>query len=313
MIGILGKQQCVDGTDEDNCEQLMFNECDPETDYRCRNGMCIDQEYFLDGDQGDCLDLSDEQYHTPYRFGRCTYQPDMICDERMPRAKLHFVCGDGEVLPEDAILQRDKYKASCESYRDKNYMCELDDYLTMWTDERNGHCLDWGFEEEIIDCNFMLKCAITKGRHRLCNCSANDCLEFMKLNCPQEILFPAGRIYAPFVENYYVSETLNFEKSRLPNYYSFTHSIKCDGFQARPNNISNIAHTDVMKLLRDTWMPWNLIYCQRSDRNESGFRYDKQCWNASYPNRAYHCPRAPYECISMDVVKDGWYDCLEGL
>ncbi|CAF4143355.1 unnamed protein product, partial [Rotaria sp. Silwood2] len=43
-----GEQQCIDGTDEENCDKLEFNECDLD-EYRCSNGMCIPDDYFLDG------------------------------------------------------------------------------------------------------------------------------------------------------------------------------------------------------------------------------------------------------------------------
>ncbi len=50
----LGKQQCMDGLDEDYCDKLEFNECEYD-EYRCLNGMCIPEEYWLDGDW-DCMD-----------------------------------------------------------------------------------------------------------------------------------------------------------------------------------------------------------------------------------------------------------------
>ncbi|CAF5058256.1 unnamed protein product, partial [Rotaria sp. Silwood1] len=46
------------GYDENNCDILELNRCDDD-EYRCMNGMCIPDEYFLDG-QYDCLDWSDE-------------------------------------------------------------------------------------------------------------------------------------------------------------------------------------------------------------------------------------------------------------
>ena len=44
-----GQQQCMDGLDEENCDFIEFNECE-ENEYRCVNGFCIDQEYWLDGE-----------------------------------------------------------------------------------------------------------------------------------------------------------------------------------------------------------------------------------------------------------------------
>ena len=43
-----GQQDCMDGYDEENCDKLEFNECE-DGEYRCVNGMCIDEEYWLDG------------------------------------------------------------------------------------------------------------------------------------------------------------------------------------------------------------------------------------------------------------------------
>ncbi len=48
----------MEGLDEDYCEKLEFNECE-EDEYRCANGMCIPEEYWLDGDF-DCMDWTDE-------------------------------------------------------------------------------------------------------------------------------------------------------------------------------------------------------------------------------------------------------------
>jgi hypothetical protein len=43
-----GEQQCRGGWDEENCDKLEFNECEDD-EYRCTNGMCIPEEYWLDG------------------------------------------------------------------------------------------------------------------------------------------------------------------------------------------------------------------------------------------------------------------------
>jgi hypothetical protein len=42
------EQQCENGLDEENCDKLEFNECE-EDEFRCDNGMCIPEEYWLDG------------------------------------------------------------------------------------------------------------------------------------------------------------------------------------------------------------------------------------------------------------------------
>jgi hypothetical protein len=41
-------QRCSNGIDEENCDKLEFNECEDD-EFRCTNGMCISEEFWLDG------------------------------------------------------------------------------------------------------------------------------------------------------------------------------------------------------------------------------------------------------------------------
>ncbi|CAF3776458.1 unnamed protein product [Rotaria socialis] len=95
-------QQCMSGLDENNCDKLEFNECEND-EYRCMNGMCIPEEYFLDG-EFDCLDWSDEiQY---YDDGNCPIEEASAqCDDRIcPRNQ--WPCGDGQCIPDRLQFQR---------------------------------------------------------------------------------------------------------------------------------------------------------------------------------------------------------------
>jgi hypothetical protein len=44
-----GTQRCSNGTDEENWDKLEFNECEDD-EFRCTNGMCIPEEFWLDGE-----------------------------------------------------------------------------------------------------------------------------------------------------------------------------------------------------------------------------------------------------------------------
>jgi hypothetical protein len=44
-----GTQQCLHGFDEENSDKLEFNECE-DNEFRCTNGMCIAEEFWLDGE-----------------------------------------------------------------------------------------------------------------------------------------------------------------------------------------------------------------------------------------------------------------------
>ncbi|CAF1557935.1 unnamed protein product [Rotaria magnacalcarata] len=44
-----GVQRCSNGIDEENCDKLEFNECEDD-EFRCTNGMCIAEDFWLDGE-----------------------------------------------------------------------------------------------------------------------------------------------------------------------------------------------------------------------------------------------------------------------
>jgi hypothetical protein len=44
-----GVQRCLNGIDEENWDKLEFNECE-DNEFRCTNGMCIAEEFWLDGE-----------------------------------------------------------------------------------------------------------------------------------------------------------------------------------------------------------------------------------------------------------------------
>ena len=63
-----GVVDCDRGDDEilELCSQVELNECDPEREFRCQNGMCIPLNLWSDGEP-DCPDRSDE---TSFRDGQ---------------------------------------------------------------------------------------------------------------------------------------------------------------------------------------------------------------------------------------------------
>ncbi len=45
---VTGFKRCSNGIDETNCDKLEFNECEYD-EFRCTNGICIAEEFWLDG------------------------------------------------------------------------------------------------------------------------------------------------------------------------------------------------------------------------------------------------------------------------
>lgn len=50
-----GIEQCHNGIDEENWDKLEFNECEDD-EFQCTNGMCIAEEFWLDG---ECTSVQD--------------------------------------------------------------------------------------------------------------------------------------------------------------------------------------------------------------------------------------------------------------
>ncbi len=115
-----GIQHCMYGYDEENCDKLEFNECEDD-EYRCVNGMCIPDQYFLDGEY-DCADLTDEK--EPFNDTKCTFQPiSYECDDRMC-LRSSWSCGDGQCIWNQFEFQFDRVAIQCNSLREQYYMCE---------------------------------------------------------------------------------------------------------------------------------------------------------------------------------------------
>ncbi|CAF4147052.1 unnamed protein product [Rotaria sp. Silwood2] len=143
-----GTQHCVDGTDEDYCEHLLLNECNPETEYRCKNGMCIDEEYFLDGDI-DCQDQSDEQRHSIYAVtSLCFARPKLDCDER---------------ILETGDETRDNWFEDCSSIQKHRFRCSETEQTCLTVLSIGDNHPTYGSDEEGI----QLLTERTVGEHNL--------------------------------------------------------------------------------------------------------------------------------------------------
>ena len=126
-----GIQQCMFGYDEENCDKLEFNECDVN-EYRCVNGMCIPDEYFLDGDY-DCMDMTDEIGE--FSDIHCALeQTSLNCDDRMCYHG-QYSCGDGECLDDQLSFQNRRMPVMSVKVIVINTS-----YVKLMNSERNGRC-----------------------------------------------------------------------------------------------------------------------------------------------------------------------------
>jgi hypothetical protein len=190
----------MDGIDEDHCEELEYNECEEE-EYRCEDGSCIPEEYWLDGVY-DCSDKSDEQSISgnDIKDNFCSLtSSQFICDEIIANHE-YFACGDGQFMQDHAnvLLQ-------CYNYRNIMFFCEFPsrteyENSETWTLE-NGHCVDRSWiqknlsdVDELEACMFYLRCKITDAIITGCD---NVILLFDSLCQNRTIHYPSGPVFKP--------------------------------------------------------------------------------------------------------------------
>jgi hypothetical protein len=301
-VYILGKQQCMDGVDEDNCEELEFNECE-ENEYRCQDGSCIPEQYWLDGEY-DCSDKSDEQDITEYvqNVSWCPVTSSQFnCDEITVYYKF-FACGDGEFMWDSWMST-----VLCYNYRAKMFFCEFKYASTdsaMWT-LQNGHCVERGWIEknftdmnESEKCIFFLKCILTNGKNDGCDEASRT---FDSLCKDKHIQYPPGAFFRPYLQRVHV---LNKSKSLSTFIYTYLNgSIKCIGYQARSDQ-NEIVLTGNPS---ETEFRFDSLLCDRAKhRNASGPHFDKYCWNDT--KKSITCEKS-HRCISKYRVLDGYRDC----
>ncbi len=201
-----GVQNCMFGDDEENCDKLEFNECE-DGEYRCANGMCIPDEYFLDGEY-DCLDLTDEKER--FDGTECAFQPASDeCDDRIC-IRSQWSCGDGQCISNRLLFQLNPYSASCHSSRDQYYMCELNPFSKQWT-LPNGKCYPYSsfseYKEILVHnrtdserCLYLIKCALSQALEKNCPCGwLFECARRLQNTCSSSIIqYPNGAILTPY-------------------------------------------------------------------------------------------------------------------
>ncbi len=119
---MLGQIDCVDAVDELQCSALELNQCDPNTEFRCRNGLCIPREMSFDNTD-DCMDWSDEWYPF-YEFLVGTSGKDILCDnQRLLMSCDERVCGQNWFACGDGVCEPFIWtRPQCRSKRDVHYV-----------------------------------------------------------------------------------------------------------------------------------------------------------------------------------------------
>ncbi|CAF4374171.1 unnamed protein product [Rotaria socialis] len=327
-------QRCSNGTDEENCDKLEFNECEYD-EFRCTNGMCIAEEFWLDGDN-DCMDWSDEYFSDG--GDSCQFHPNAIeCDEHTC-SRMWYSCGDGQCVQWSSRMDFNRFESAkndCFTKRNRNYMCEASSNPPAWTLE-SGLCWpDKDYDDPryppwnlIIasnltnkeKCQYLFRCALSKGLEHDCPCNHSNCTPMMMSVCSSQnylILYPPAGLINPNVLIYY--NYSQFMENPSFQIFLLSGGIKCRGyfFQTKysfeePFYVALISYPLIHHKLCHFSDP---IYGNRDFL--SPIQNDKFCWNDSltFNGRPYAvnleiCPYAG-ECISQYRIHDGTFDCLD--
>jgi hypothetical protein len=223
---------CPSGEDEESCNELETNECEPLTEYRCKNGQCIPKDFFFDG-TWDCLDKTDEirEYNEFCHINMLWYCEDSICDPYTNSLNpnglsMSFTCGDGQCI--DVAITDQSYSSDHAS----SFTCGSGRHIlyTQRLFESTNECLEYvkcAFKFEL----FKEECQLICKMDLYCHLQ-------IKLKCANQslITFPLKPIFDNHVflvyelnrtkawDSSYIPSFICFDSKRCPQ-YKITHTI----------------------------------------------------------------------------------------
>ena len=294
----LGKIDCLEGEDEENCFELEINECDLTREFRCRNGLCIPNE-FIDDEHIDCLDGSDEDDRV-YQ-DECedhSLIPSIICEERFCGFNT-FSCGDSNCLNYFPI-EDDRELESCLNGRDlkfkkKQFIRQRGKYERVCWESIVDYLI--GFNEEFYEYGYYDK--------ETYDTIASDI-------CPPIVLFPSAPIIDGHIQFLYFWNKTDWSTNKSPNLICFNKNW-CPSFEISFifDNFTCI-HYDKLPL-NDIYDEWNIMIndiknlfkeCSHSDMQIK----DEKCLHSSL----IQCGKTS-KCLSKYRFADGYNDCPNSL
>ena len=305
-----GIQHCREGRDEENCDLLEMNVCDEE-EYRCANGMCIPDEFFLDGEV-DCLDWSDEMLYGN-ALG-CPYESvNTRCDDHLCPSN-QWSCGDGQCILDRLAFQESTINSECISRRDQYFICETHFTNVQWT-MPNGRCYRGINKYEASSvmkngsqelCEYLLKCALSRGGEKGCLCySIPHCAERLQRACPlSHFEYPRGAVVTPFTFFVY-NRTRNW-RNKHPDFLLINGTVRCRGSLVSVTKfIPFDVNLDARRAIENHFCRPFLSNSPSLEIVPSG----QQCFrvNESTDRCSEWNP-----CLSLTRIKDGRENCLNG-
>lgn len=223
----IGYVDCLNSKDEEFCFELEMNECDPLTEYRCVNGLCISNNFLYDGIT-DCLDKSDE---IASRDVQCYNSVLSVCEDatcnpyKLLQMSLSssrpFSCGDGDCIElarvDPSSPRFTKPPFGCTNGRDILYKRQLF--------QATNECLNY------LRCAFIFPMA--KSECQLLCSSKYTCSGQVQSKCANQslIMFPLKPIYDNHVYFLYaLNRTYAWYVNFRPTFVCFD-SIRCSQYR----------------------------------------------------------------------------------
>ncbi|UJR24270.1 hypothetical protein I4U23_027237 [Adineta vaga] len=209
-----GFLHCTNGIDEQYFITMELNDCDSNTEYRCRNGLCIPRNFLLDR-TFDCPDWYDEPKESKWNLTNskelCSVGLKTAeCEEY--RLGLNYQsCGDGQHI---TVLH--SFETNCSNFRDILLIKSL--FRPYFNQMRHDQCY------LPLLCLWNILCLFES-----CPNGPKQRCEELMLNIQQNLcttklfFFPPGPFIYPYVRLAYTSRVLN--GNVYPNFICWNKSI----------------------------------------------------------------------------------------
>ncbi|CAF0927239.1 unnamed protein product [Adineta ricciae] len=283
-----GQIDCDNGIDEQYCLALELNQCNAQTEYRCRQGFCISRQAAFDMVR-DCLDASDEHRFDKYNMVLttdvfCEDHEFLFCHEHFC-GKNMFACGDGTCSSN--LWDR----LSCSTKRDLQFIRHI--LSTSMTDKDS--CWTYAIcHLKFLDVFPHITSSI---------CQRSKCEKDM-------FFFPAEHpIVYPNVQLLYKTKRIFSSDNVQPDYICF------DALKCQYHNWSMIT------LFNRTCSPWNnfnKIMFSKDSWHMMIFSIQQIFISCTIPSiesknddRLFECGQSFF--ISKHRLNDGYVDCYMGI
>ncbi|CAF1580370.1 unnamed protein product [Adineta ricciae] len=277
---------CNQGEDEpfDLCLQMESNQCNTQTEFRCKNGLCIENSFTYDR-QVDCLDGSDIMPYANWYKNLCFQSMSFNCEEMNYQWK-SFSCGNGYFIPYSKLTSKStRMGVTCHNKRDVMFLKQI---FSLYNEN-----LCWKSMICLIGFDYLY--------------SNLTCLNQINVeeSCPDEFYFPPNSMIYSFVFFLYEkSNRTNWFDYSGPNYICYNETICPKKISKLPTIVKNNLTCFYVDQRVFSWENFYeyIIYLFRpcfSNYQSSLFDDNKMLYQCELSN----------ELISINRVKDRNKDC----